>query len=58
MTIAPDDDDVLLGVASFRRAPYRRLFGERVEEKQVVKEGAATALWFEHPAELVSDRNR
>lgn len=53
MTIAPDDERVLLGVAGFQaRAALANLFSELPsKEKQVVKEGATTLLWFEHPAE-------
>ena len=43
----------LLGVAGFQaRAALANLFSELPsKEKQVVKEGATTLLWFEHPAE-------
>lgn len=53
VTIAPDDERVLLGVAGFQaRAALANLFSELPsKEKQVVKEGATTLLWFEHPAE-------
>lgn len=53
VTIAPDDERVLLGVAGFQaRAALANLFSELPSrEKQVVKEGATTLLWFEHPAE-------
>ncbi|MGU0044129.1 tRNA-modifying protein YgfZ [Escherichia coli] len=53
VTIAPDDERVLLGVAGFQaRAALANLFSELPsKEKQVVKEAATTLLWFEHPAE-------
>lgn len=53
VTIAPDDERVLLGVAGFQaRAALANLFSELPsKEKQVVREGATTLLWFEHPAE-------
>ena len=53
VTIAPDDERVLLGVAGFQaRAALANIFSELPsKEKQVVKEGATTLLWFEHPAE-------
>lgn len=36
----------------FRRAALANIFSELPsKEKQVVKEGATTLLWFEHPAE-------
>ena len=49
VTIAPDDERVLLGVAGFQaRAALANLFSELPsKEKQVVKEGATTLLWFE-----------
>lgn len=52
VTIAPDDEHVLLGVAGFRaRAALKNLFSELPDaEKQVVSEGATSILWFEHPA--------
>ncbi len=60
VTIAPDDEHVLLGVAGFQaRAALKNLFAELPDaEKQVVSEGATSILWFEHPAErflLVTD---
>lgn len=60
VTIAPDDEHVLLGVAGFQaRAALKNLFVELPDaEKQVVSEGATSILWFEHPAErflLVTD---
>lgn len=53
VTIVPDDERVLLGVAGFQaRAALENLFREMPsKEKQVVREGATTLLWFEHPAE-------
>ena len=60
VTIAPDDEHVLLGVAGFRaRAALKNLFNELPDaEKQLVSEGETSILWFEHPAErflLVTD---
>ncbi|UWX92516.1 tRNA-modifying protein YgfZ [Enterobacter mori] len=60
VTIAPDDEHILLGVAGFQaRAALKNLFSELPDaEKQVVSEGATSILWFEHPAErflLVTD---
>ena len=60
VTIAPDDEQVLLGVAGFQaRAALKNLFSELPDaEKQVVSEGETSILWFEHPAErflLVTD---
>ena len=60
VTIAPDDEHVLLGVAGFQaRAALKNLFSELPDaEKQVVSEGATSILWFEHPEErflLVTD---
>ncbi|EOL8877113.1 tRNA-modifying protein YgfZ [Enterobacter mori] len=60
VTIAPDDEHVLLGVAGFQaRAALNNLFSELPDaEKQVVSEGETSILWFEHPAErflLVTD---
>lgn len=60
VTIAPDDEHVLLGVAGFQaRAALANLFTTLPDaEKQVVQEGATSILWFEHPAErflLVTD---
>lgn len=60
VTIAPDDERVLLGVAGFQaRAALANLFTTLPEsENQVVQEGETTLLWFAHPAErflLVTD---
>ena len=60
VTIAPDDEHVLLGVAGFQaRAALKNLFNKLPDaEKQVVSEGETSILWFEHPAErflLVTD---
>ncbi|WP_448668939.1 tRNA-modifying protein YgfZ [Enterobacter mori] len=60
VTITPDDEHVLLGVAGFQaRAALKNLFSELPDaEKQVVSEGETSILWFEHPAErflLVTD---
>lgn len=60
VTIAPDDEHVLLGVAGFQaRAALANLFTTLPDaEKQVVQEGVTSILWFEHPAErflLVTD---
>ena len=60
VTIAADDDRVLLGVAGFQaRAALANLFSTLPEsENQVVQEGETTLLWFAHPAErflLVTD---
>ncbi|MXG73217.1 tRNA-modifying protein YgfZ [Escherichia coli] len=60
VTIASDDEHVLLGVAGFQaRAALKNLFSELPDaEKQVVSEGETSILWFEHPAErflLVTD---
>ncbi|MEE4404962.1 tRNA-modifying protein YgfZ [Enterobacter mori] len=60
VTIAPDDEHALLGVAGFQaRAALKNLFSELPDaEKQVVSEGETSILWFEHPAErflLVTD---
>ncbi|WKW37113.1 tRNA-modifying protein YgfZ [Enterobacter mori] len=60
VTIAPDDEHILLGVAGFQaRAALNNLFSELPDaEKQVVSEGETSILWFEHPAErflLVTD---
>lgn len=60
MTIAPDDERVLLGVAGFQaRAALANLFSELPDsEKPVTREGATTLLWFEHPVErflLITD---
>jgi len=60
VTIAADDERVLLGVAGFQaRAALANLFSTLPEsENQVVQEGETTLLWFAHPAErflLVTD---
>ncbi|WP_312605377.1 tRNA-modifying protein YgfZ [Kosakonia cowanii] len=60
VTIAADDERVLLGVAGFQaRAALANLFSTLPEsENQVVQEGKTTLLWFAHPAErflLVTD---
>lgn len=60
VTIAADDEHVLLGVAGFQaRAALTNLFSELPDaEKPLVSEGATSILWFEHPAErflLVTD---
>ncbi|WP_313106394.1 tRNA-modifying protein YgfZ [Pseudescherichia vulneris] len=60
VTIAPDDEHVLLGVAGFQaRAALANVFTTLPDaEKQVVQEGATSILWFAHPAErflLVTD---
>lgn len=60
VTIAPDDERILLGVAGFQaRAALVNLFSELPDsEKPVTREGATTLLWFEHPVErflLVTD---
>ncbi|WP_312212960.1 tRNA-modifying protein YgfZ [Pseudescherichia sp.] len=60
VTIAPDDEHVLLGVAGFQaRAALANVFTTLPDaEKQLVQEGATSILWFEHPAErflLVTD---
>ncbi|GAL56662.1 tRNA-modifying protein ygfZ [Pseudescherichia vulneris NBRC 102420] len=60
VTIAPDDEHVLLGVAGFQaRAALANVFTTLPNaEKQVVQEGATSILWFAHPAErflLVTD---
>ncbi|HIB8957594.1 TPA: tRNA-modifying protein YgfZ [Enterobacter ludwigii] len=60
VTIAADDEHVLLGVAGFQaRAALKNLFSELPDaQKQVASEGATSILWFEHPAErflLVTD---
>ncbi|XNM65985.1 hypothetical protein ACLK2E_16000 [Escherichia coli] len=52
VTIAADDESVLLGVAAFQaRAALSPLFSQLPNEKQVVSEGATSVLWFAHPAE-------
>ena len=60
VTIAADDERVLLGVAGFQaRAALANIFSTLPEsENQVVQEGETTLLWFAHPAErflLVTD---
>lgn len=60
VTIAPDDEHVLLGVAGFQaRAALANVFTTLPDaEKQVVQEGATSILWFAHPAErflLITD---
>ncbi|MCU6663882.1 tRNA-modifying protein YgfZ [Silvania hatchlandensis] len=60
VTIAADDELVLLGVAGFQaRAALKNLFSELPDgEKQVISDGVTSLLWFEHPAErflLVTD---
>ena len=60
VTIAPDDEHVLLGVAGFQaRAALANVFTILPDaEKQVVQEGVTSILWFAHPAErflLVTD---
>ncbi|MGL4428482.1 MAG: tRNA-modifying protein YgfZ [Silvania sp.] len=60
VTIAADDELVLLGVAGFQaRAALKNLFSELPDgEKQVISDGITSLLWFEHPAErflLVTD---
>ncbi|MCU6668601.1 tRNA-modifying protein YgfZ [Enterobacteriaceae bacterium H4N4] len=60
VTIAADDESVLLGVAGFQaRAALKNLFSELPDgEKQVISDGNTSLLWFEHPAErflLVTD---
>lgn len=53
VTIAEDDQHVLLGVAGFQsRAALANLFTALPDsEKQVVQDGDTTLLWFAHPAE-------
>ncbi|MDF7759362.1 tRNA-modifying protein YgfZ [Kosakonia cowanii] len=60
VTIAGDDERVLLGVAGFQaRAALANLFTTLPDsENQVVQQGETTLLWFAHPAErflLVTD---
>ncbi len=60
VTIVPEDEHVLLGVAGFQaRAALANVFTTLPDaEKQVVQEGATSILWFAHPAErflLVTD---
>ncbi|XMR29727.1 tRNA-modifying protein YgfZ [Escherichia coli] len=56
VTIAPDNSVCCLVLPVFRRAPRWpiSLVNYLQREKQVVKEGATTLLWFEHPAERSS----
>lgn len=61
VTIAADDEAVLLGVAGFQsRAALANLFTALPDEQNpVVREGATTLLWFNLPAErflLVTDK--
>lgn len=60
VTIAADDELVLLGVAGFQaRAALTNLFSVLPDaEKPLVNDGATSLLWFEHPDErflLVTD---
>ena len=60
VTIAADDEHVLLGVAGFQaRAALAPLFSELPgSDKALVSDGVTSLLWFEHPAErflLVTD---
>lgn len=60
VTIAADDELVLLGVAGFQaRAALANLFSALPDaEKPLVNDGATSLLWFEHPDErflLVTD---
>ncbi|CAM6479655.1 tRNA-modifying protein YgfZ [Leclercia adecarboxylata] len=60
VTIAADDELVLLGVAGFQaRAALKNLFSDLPDaDKQVTHDGVTSLLWFEHPAErflLVTD---
>ena len=60
VTIAADDEHVLLGVAGFQaRAALAPLFSELPgSDKQLITDGVTSLLWFEHPAErflLVTD---
>jgi folate-binding Fe-S cluster repair protein YgfZ len=60
VTIAADDEHVLLGVAGFQaRAALAPLFSELPgSDKPLVTDGVTSLLWFEHPAErflLVTD---
>lgn len=60
VTIAGDDERVLLGLAGFQaRAALANLFTTLPDsENQVVQQGETTLLWFAHPAErflLVTD---
>ncbi len=60
VTIAADDELVLLGVAGFQaRAALKNLFSDLPDaDKQVTSDGVTSLLWFEHPAErflLVTD---
>ena len=53
VTMAADDESVLLGVAGFQaRAALANLFDSLPDsEKPVVQQGETTLLWFAHPAE-------
>jgi len=60
VTIAADDELVLLGVAGFQaRAALKNLFSDLPDaDKQVTHDGVTSLLWFEHPGErflLVTD---
>ena len=60
VTIAADDELVLLGVAGFQaRAALKNLFSDLPDaDKQVTHDGVTSLLWFEHLAErflLVTD---
>ena len=60
VTIAADDELVLLGVAGFQaRAALKNLFSDLPDaDNQVTHDGVTSLLWFEHPAErflLVTD---
>ncbi|QFH51364.1 tRNA-modifying protein YgfZ [Leclercia adecarboxylata] len=60
VTIAADDELVLLGVAGFQaRAALKNLFSDLPDaDNQVTSDGVTSLLWFEHPAErflLVTD---
>ncbi len=53
VTIAADDELVLLGVAGFQaRAALKNLFSDLPDaDNQVTSDGVTSLLWFEHPAE-------
>ncbi|MGL4723015.1 MAG: tRNA-modifying protein YgfZ [Scandinavium sp.] len=53
VTINPDDNRVLLGVAGFQaRAALANLFSAQPDsENQAVRDGENTLLWLEHPGE-------
>ncbi|MEE9683555.1 tRNA-modifying protein YgfZ [Lelliottia amnigena] len=60
VTIAADDENVLLGVAGFQaRAALKTLFSELPDaDKPLINDGATSLLWFEYPDErflLVTD---